>query len=1530
VTNSRLVDVLPLTPLQEGLLFHALYDEQAVDVYTMQLVVTFAGTVEPERLHAALRALLRRHPNVRAGFRYQGLERPVQVIPAEVTVPVTELDLTGRDEAAWQEVVHADRTGRFDPARPPLLRCTLARTGPEAHRLLLTAHHLLLDGWSVAVLVDELLTLYAAGGDERALPPPTPYRTFLEWLARRDRDAGAAAWGSALAGLAEPTRLAATPAAVGQLPQVRELLLSAEDTAALEATARARGLTLNTLVQGAWGLVLGAHTGHPDVVFGAVVSGRPPEIAGVESMVGLFVNTVPVRVRVQPRESVGDLLARLQQEQAALIEHQHVGLAEITRSVGIGELFDSVMAYESYPYQEARRPLTDDLAVTGISSVDATHYPVALAVVPGQRLRLRFEHLPAAVETATAQALADRLAWLLAELPALCERPVADVALLTPPERQSLARWQDTDAEVPARCLPDLFEQQAARTPDAPAVEADGARLTYAELNRRANRLAHHLRRLGVGPEDVVALLMRRSPELVVATVAVAKAGAAYLPLDPDHPADRIGFLCEDARPVRVLTVAGMPVPVPVPVPCLVLDAPDTVTALADEPEHDPARVLSPEHPAYLIYTSGTTGTPKGVVVPHRGAVNLLWWMRAEFGLGADDRGLQKTPMSFDPSVPELWWPLMVGATLVVARPDGHTDPMYLAEAIIRERITTVDLVPSMLAALLPELASTGWGGLRRVICGGEPLPVATQRRWARTIGVPLFNTYGLAEVSVDATWWPCGDDTDADSVPIGRPVANTRLYVLDRFLRQVPPGVVGELYIAGAGLARGYAGRPGLTAQRFVACPWPPAGGRMYRTGDLVRRRADGVLEFVGRVDDQVQLRGMRVEPAEVESVVCAAEGVSECAVLVREDRPGDPRLVAYVVPTSGAGAPEPQVLREHTARGLPDRMVPSAFVVLDRLPLTPNGKLDRAALPAPAHRSGGRGPRTPVERALCELFAAMLGVPSVGVDDGFFALGGDSIMSMQLAAAARREGFSVTPRDVVERQSVAALAAMLADADGAGRAAGTADGEATGAIDGDGADGGDSAPEGPVPLTPVMCQTLGEVDDLIRDIYQARVVIAPAAASEPTLTAALQAVLDRHDALRMRLHRAGDRWDAEVLPAGAVPAAECVRRTALTGAGGEVDAAVSDAARGLDPQRGRLVQARWLDAGPGRAGRLVLAVHHLAVDGVSWRILLPDLAEAWRQVAAGREPQLAPVGTPFRQWARLLQAQARSPQREQELAGWSAVLGGPRAVLPGAALDRTRDTTGTARALKRTLDPEQTRAVLSRRPAGVGGGVNDVLLTALAVAVARCCHRRGATGTPAVIDVEGHGRQEVTGVDLSRTVGWFTTIHPVRLDLADLDPEDVLSGAADAAKALAIIRQQAGQMPDTGLGYGLLRYLNPRTAPELQALARPDIVFNYLGRFAVGAADDWGDLPGGIRAGADPATPVAHRLAINAYTEDQGTSSTMTVVWVWPAAVFAEDLVAELADTWVAAVDGLRAHHDRSADGGSRRLTAGWETQP
>ncbi|MFI6210307.1 amino acid adenylation domain-containing protein, partial [Streptomyces sp. NPDC051041] len=1058
--HPGLEDVLPLSPLQDGFLFHALYDVQDTDVYTAQLVLDLEGPLDEATLRATWTQLLRRHANLRAAFVHDTTTgAPVQVIVRDPVLPWRTVDLTDgpaqtrtarRDRVAEQE-----RSARFDLTRAPLLRIALVKLGDERHSLVLTPHHILVDGWSMPVLLGEMFALYAAAGSAAGLPPVTPYGDYLRWLAAQDRDAARAAWTAELAGLEEPTLLVpeATGAPTAEPGHVA-LELPPDTAAALRRLAREHGLTVNTLVQGAWAVLLSRTTGRDDVVFGATVAGRPPEVAGIESMVGLFINTLPVRVALDPAATLLETLTRLQTGQSSLMAHQHLGLSEVTRLSGHPALFDTLVVFENYPVdREALAPRAGTSAprLTGVKGRDATHYPLSLIVTQGARndaLTLRLGYQPAHFDHAAVTALADRLGLLLREFAAQPDRRTAAVDVLRDEERERvLTRWNDTAAPVAPTTLPELFAAQAARTPDAVAVVHGTQRPTYAELAARATALAARLRRAGAGPETRVAVAVPRSVELVVALLAVLETGAAYVPVDPGLPAGRIALLLEDTAPVRTLVTAAVAADSPLPddTPVLVVDADP-----GDVPPPGPGEVRTPRaphprNPAYVIHTSGSTGRPKGVAVSHEAIVNRLLWMQDAYNLTAGDRVLHKTPTGFDVSVWELFWPLVTGAALVVARPDGHRDPAYLAELIRTERVTTAHFVPPMLGAFLDEPAAARCTTLRRVVCSGEELPADLAARFHGVLpGVRLHNLYGPTEAAVDVTHWDC-EPGARGPVPIGRPVRNTRVYVLDAALRPVPPGATGELYLAGIQLAHGYHGRPALTAERFIADPFDRdgAGGRLYRTGDLARWRADGALEYLGRADQQVKVRGVRIEPGEVEAILRAHPGVARAAVVVRAGERDEARLVAYAVPAAGAepGAVAPARLRRYVADHLPEYMVPAAVVTLPDLPLTVNGKLDRKALPEPAFTppGGGRPPRDARERLLCELFAEVLGVDRVGPEDSFFELGGHSLAAVRLMARIRSapgagRGTGLGVRSLFDAPTPEALARLLRSGDSAG----------------------------------------------------------------------------------------------------------------------------------------------------------------------------------------------------------------------------------------------------------------------------------------------------------------------------------------------------------------------------------------------------------------------------------------------------------------------------------------------------------------
>ncbi|MFJ5885575.1 amino acid adenylation domain-containing protein [Kitasatospora cineracea] len=1378
MTGFQLEDVLPLTPLQAGMLFHALYDDAAVDVYTSQFVLSLEGGVDPAVLRAALGALLRRHANLRAGFLHEDLDQPVQAVAAEVPVPLHERDLAAAGggaaavEGRLREFLAADRVRRFDLAAPPLMRFALLRTGPDRHRLVITAHHILLDGWSVPLLLRELFELYGSGGDASVLPRVAPYRSYLAWLAGQDRGAALDAWRAALAGVEAPTllagRAAGGAAGAGELPETLVLELDAAAAERLRATARAHRLTLNTLVQGAWGLLLARLTGRSDVLFGTTVSGRPPELPGVESMVGLFINTVPVRLSVRPGEGLAALLARLQDEQGALLGSQHVGLTDIAATTGLDALFDTLLVFENYPLDQeglraAGRALPG-LAVTGMAGSDAAHYPLTLTVAPGRTLRITFAFRPSVLGRPWAERTVARLRQLLEVLGGgLAGRADALPVLVAGERERLLARGVGAalPAGVEGTDLAAAVARWAAERPGAVAVAGAGEHLTYRQLVDVSDGLAGALAGLGVAPEEGVGLLLGRSAAQVAAPLAVLRAGGAYVPLDPRWPVERLERVAAAAAP-RLLVVdranAGHPWVRALGPGVRVLTVDGAGRVLAGAPQQ-PGPLPAPaggRRLAYVMFTSGSTGRPKAVGVTHADVAALA----ADRTWDADGAGgavLLHSAYVFDAATFELWVPLLRGGRVVPA-PEGVLQPAALRAAVERDGVRAAFLTTALFN-VVAETDPGALGLLRLVACGGEAAaPGVLQRLAAAYPGTRVLNAYGPTEATtfallhrVPAAGAPAGVP------PVGRPLDGVRALVLDGALRPVPDGAEGELYLAGPGVARGYLGQPGATAARFVADPAGPAGSRMYRTGDLVHRAADGSVAYVGRADQQVKLRGHRIEPGEVEAALRAHPAVRAACVVVREDRPGDRALVAYAVPAAGGGA-DPAALAGHLGRRLPAYLVPSAVVVLEALPMTANGKLDRAALPAPAAAApaGGRAPLEGREEILAGLFAETLGLPRVGADDNFFALGGNSLLATLLVGRIRSAlDTEAQIRTLFEHPTVAALAAALRDA---GRPARPA------------------LRRGPrparLPLSPAQQRLwfLHRLDGPSATYHVPFAVRLAGPLDVDALRLACHDVVERHAALRTVFPSGPDG------PSGPGSASGPVQRI-VPGAEVRLPFAVEDVEPGKCADRVAAAIAEPIDVErevPLRvvllreaadAHVLVLVVHHIAADGSSLAPLFRDLGAAYRARLAGGAPGWAPLPVDYADytlWQRELLGAEDDPESlvSRQLAFWRGALAGlpERIELP---CDRPRPP--GARHDGATHHFAVDAATAGRITALARAGRCSEFMV-LQAALALLLHRHGA-GEDVPLGTAVAGRTDEATADL---VGFFVNTLVLRTDLS------------------------------------------------------------------------------------------------------------------------------------------------------------------
>ncbi|WP_110186188.1 non-ribosomal peptide synthase/polyketide synthase [Pokkaliibacter plantistimulans] len=1434
-----LADLYPLSPMQQGMLFHSLYDPGS-SAYINQLQVEMHG-LDVDAFRAAWQQVMERHAILRTGFislAGEEGEQSLQWVAAAVALP---FEVRQSSVAEVEDVAAAILQQGFDLTTPPLMRLTLLQLGEGHYHFIWTVHHLLLDGWSTSQLLAEVLRAYE-GAELPALQGQ--FRDYIGWLQQQDQAVSLQWWQQQLAQLDEPTYLASTLARPVSTQAesdaqggygLHQLQLDQAQTAQLYQFARQQKVTLNTLVQGAWLQLLKGYSGQSTVCAGATVAGRPAQLPGIEQQVGLFINTLPLISRIDPQQQVGDWLRQLQQHNLAAREHEYLPLYQLQRlfSAARQALFDTLVVFENYPVDQALgQARQDGLQLRKVAIHEQTNYPLTLIVQGNDSLQLAFSYQHSQFSDAQMARLAAHLLAILQQLPQLQQRgqPLACLSLLAADEQTRLQQWSTNPQPYPAaQPVFQLFEQQAAAQPQRIALQAGERSLSYAELNQQANRLAYYLRRRGVTADTLVGVAAERSIELVVALLAIHKAGGAYVPLDPDYPAERLSYMAAQSAVQLVLSQSHLLAALAAPLAGCELLALDQL-ALSDEADSNLALPVHGEQLAYVIYTSGSTGRPKGVGNSHAALFNRLWWMQQTYQLDTEDAVLQKTPFSFDVSVWEFFWPLLSGARLVMAAPGAHRDPAQLVAVINAARITTLHFVPSMLNAFIGFEAASQCPSLRRIICSGEALALETQQQvLSRLPQVALHNLYGPTEAAIDVTFWQCRAESGRSSVPIGAPIANVSTWVLDADLNPLPVGIAGELYLGGAGLARGYVQRPDLSAERFV--PHPLASGeRLYRTGDLVRWREDGVLEYLGRLDHQVKIRGLRIELGEIDSLLRAQPGVTDAVVVALRGSAGD-QLVAY-----WAGTAEQAHLQQALAAQLPDYMLPAAWVALAQLPLSANGKVDRKALPAPAlQQAEYRAADSEAEQQLAAIWCEVLKVERVGQLDNFFELGGDSILSLQIVSRAARAGWQLSARDLFERQTLQAVAAVaqpLASAD------------STSALSTISAD--ISAEE--VPLLPFQ-QLFFSLPMAQRQHWnQALLLQSRMPCDAALLEQALQQLLRHHDALRMVYQQDEQgRWQQHYAPFSAQPV---LQRVAIKGNEAEVRQQIEqrcgEAQQSLDLQQGPLLRAVLFEV-EQQPCRLLLVIHHLVVDGVSWRVLLEDLQQAYQAQAQARPQPLPDKTCSVQQWAMALHDYAHSAVLARELPYWQQV----QAVSAAIPLDNPQGQRTEAQrlSLSFTLDQADTRTLLKEAGAAYRTRINDLLLAALAQVLCDW------SGQPQLrIELEGHGRETPPGLpslDLSRTVGWFTSLYPL-----------VLQGG-ERGQRIKQTKEQLRAIPHNGIGYGLLT----RVSQQLPA-ARAEVVFNYLGQFdnSFGEGSPWQIATEASGAVVAADSPLLHALTINA----------------------------------------------------------------
>ncbi len=1487
VAQSVIQDIYPLSPMQQGMLFHSLYDAKVDTRHVEQAHFVIGGKLDNAIFERAWNHIVSRHASLRTAILWEEVSTPVQVVHKQVHVAVDYLDWRGWTAEQQQErltsYLQAERRRGFDVSEPRLLRVSCIHLALDHYRVVLNYHHLILDGWSLPLMIGEVFLCYDAlsHGNAVRLNPVRQYKDYIAWLLKQDRGEAEKFWRSMLHGFVTPTPLGNQHAFGSQEQWVRakqKHTLSAQTTRLLQSIAHDNQLTLNTICQGAWSLLLSQYSGQQDIVFGAVVSGRPAHLVGAESIVGLFINTLPVRVKLDAHSSLLDWLKELQEQQIDARQYEYSSLTDIQLWSEIPrghDLFHSLFVFENYFVSYDIGTMHSGLTVNDMQAFNQMYYPLTFLVMPGQQLELELTYASNSFEDKTIENMLAHMTVLLEAIPYYLTKMLTELPLFPEEEYVWLVQTLNkTTTDYPREAtIVQLFEGQVAQCPDAIALVYEERQMSYAELNRRANQLGHWLRRRGVGPDVCVGIYAERSPEMIVGLLAILKAGGAYLPLDTAYPAERLAFMLEDAHVSLLLTqqsLASLAVRV---MQVFYLDS--DWSLLAQEREDLVPGALDAANLAYVIYTSGSTGIPKGVSISHQAVIRLLCETNY-IQLTTMDRIAQASTTSFDAATFEIWGALVCGARLVGIGKELVLSPLDFAARLREQQITTLFLTTALFNQIA-RLVPNAFEGLRQLLFGGE----AVEPRWVRDVlaaGGPerLLHVYGPTESTTYASWYQVHEvAAQEQTIPIGYPLANTHLYVLNAQLQPVPVGVCGELYIGGDGLARGYLNRGALTAERFVPHPLSTEpGARLYKTGDLVRHCEDGAIEFVGRLDQQVKIRGLRIELGEIEVLLEQEEAIEEALVVVREEGEGRKRLVAYIVLKEGERV-EQEALQQTLGRRLPDYMVPSAYVYLDRWPLTANGKVDRHALPAPdeAHQREEHNyaaARNATEQQLVTIWQEVLGVERVGIHDNFFALGGDSIVSIQIVSRARQAGIHMTPRHLFQYTTIAALAADLAQSGVQPQI-----------------EAEQEQVSGDVPLTPIQHWFFEQEQPDPEHWNQMVLLTLPSLYKPAYLRAAVAQLLMHHDALRLRFTRTSEWWqqfNAAVDALVPLCMIDLSKQSAY-----EQDTAiekiVDEMNRSLNLEHGPLLRVVYFRLGAEYEGRLLLLIHHLVVDGVSWRILLEDLQSMYSQLSQGKAIQLPAKTNSWRQWAHRLLSYAQGEEIVSQIDYWRQQVQQPAAVLLVDSL-AGENTIASEQSVLVSLTQQETMLLLQNVSQTYHAQINEILLTVLVWTLQQwtgeSVHR---------VDVEGHGREDLfADLDMSRTVGWFTSIFPIVLKLE-------AESSLDAA--LGSVKEQLRALPQSGVGYGILRYL--RQDDELLAFfeksPKSSISFNYLGQFAQGMMESMVDSQGVGSSGRSPQGRREHLLEVNAMVSD----GRFHLSWSYSANRHRRETIVELAQVYM-----------------------------
>ncbi|WJK47548.1 amino acid adenylation domain-containing protein [Chitinophagaceae bacterium DXS] len=1407
-----------LSGLQEGILFHSIYAE-GVSVYINQLGC-YLTHPDIAMFRKSWQYVLRRHSILRSGFYYESFSVPVQCVYTDVQLPLELLDysqLCKEDQdAAIRQYSKEDRQRGFDVESAPLMRMCLINLGAGRYYMLWTVHHLILDGWSTSILMEEFMKFYEQLSSGMAIEekPEDRYEDYIHYLESRDQQAEQLYWRQYLENTAQHTQLPFIGSSIRRTKgageyKEEEIALDEAATAVIQGYARQHHITVNTLMQGVWASLLHCYTGSSDVMYGVTVSGRPAELPGMEQRVGMYINTLPLRSRMDGEEHIVDWLQQLQEEQLTSRQHQYSSLNDIRHWTGLqGDLFDTLLVFENYPVSKVLSSRQWHLQAEEIMVEEQTNYPLTIVIGSTDQIHIRFCYNATLLDPEYAKRISAHFRQVLLQVAGKKVDKLSDLDLLSSSEKhQLLYAFNNTEVAYPEdKTIIDLFEAQVEKTPGNIAVVFEEEALTYQQLNERSNQLAWYLGSKGVKEETLVPVCIERGLAMIIGILGILKAGGAYVPIDPEYPQERIKYMLQDTAAEIIVCneECRKKLQSATTVDTIAIDL--EWSLISQCPLQYPTINLTSNNLAYVIYTSGSTGKPKGVMIEHRAIVNRLLWTKDYFKLTSRDAVLQKTSFCFDVSVWELLCPVITGAKLVFAKPDGHKDNDYLKQIITNQKITVLHFVPSMLGVFLADMQTGECIGLEKVLCSGEALKSSHIKIFAEKLPrAALYNLYGPTEAAVDVTCWSIPkNNNDIQLVSIGKPISNVRIYILDNHGNLLPAGVKGEICIAGIQVARGYLNRPELTVKNFVADAFSQkTQTKIYKTGDYGRWLPDGHIEFLGRMDNQVKMNGYRIELGEIENVLLESAFINECVVVANEDEQNHKQLVAYI--TVGKTFDREAIVSYLQSR-LPAYMVPHFLIELKTLPLTTNGKIDKKALPDVQGQilSGYEyvAPGNEIEEKLAEIWQELLGKKTVGIHDNFFELGGDSIISMQVVSGVRRLGYDLAPKDLFIYRTIAGLSGALLQR----RKIRMNTGE-------------QGLLTGKSKLLPIQRRYLEKDAVTVSHFNQSVLLSLSKDINAQMLERALTELLRQHDSLRFCYYQTENGWEQEYGNYEVKLLVEDLSDVSTDLLEPLVRNCADNYQHNLSMEKGELMKVVLIETPANQlCNRLLIIIHHLVIDGVSWRIILEDLERMLDALYDGRSIVAPLKGSSYRQWSEGLAAYGQTNALKAQKDYWQKIHNS-YVPLPEDCYGKDNGVvTDNIACYENKLAASATQQLLQEVPPVYHTEINDILLLSLACALASWSKKEKI-----FIGLEGHGREDavINGMDISRTTGWFTTLYPVMLEI-DLQKQP--------GELVKDVKEQLRTIPVKGLGYGVLKYIN--NDPALQGFEPWDIVFNYLGQ--------------------------------------------------------------------------------------------------